>query len=163
MADVTTTNLALVEPEVGASTDTWGTKINADLSIIDALFNSSPALLVTKGGTGATTAAGARTNLGITSFQSTVQSNSANVTLTAGDSLLLVKCDATSASFTVTLYTAVGHSGAVINIKKTDSTANTVTIDGNSTETIDGALTQTLYSQWDCWTLVSDGTNWMLV
>lgn len=65
MADTTTTNLLLTKPEVGASTDTWGTKINSDLDTIDALFDAGPYLKVAKGGTGAGTASGARTNLGL--------------------------------------------------------------------------------------------------
>jgi hypothetical protein len=65
MADTTTTNLSLTKPEVGASADSWGGKINANLDTVDALFSDSGDLAVANGGTGASDAATARTNLGL--------------------------------------------------------------------------------------------------
>lgn len=41
MADSFTTNLNLTKPEVGASRDAWGAKLNADMDALDAVFTAN--------------------------------------------------------------------------------------------------------------------------
>ncbi len=68
-----------------------------------------------------------------------------------------------SGDFTITLPAAASNSGRVYYIKKTNSSENEITIDGNSTETIDGATEVVLYVQYDAIRILCDGSNWHIV
>ncbi len=70
----------------------------------------------------------------------------------------IINC--TANTFTVTLPTATGANGRTYIIKNSGS--GVITLEGDGTETIDGALNQTL-NQYDSITVVSDGANWIIV
>lgn len=70
-----------------------------------------------------------------------------------------VDVDASGGNVTVNLPTAVDNAGALIEVRKTDNSANTVTVDGYGSETINGAATLVIYAQYDSYSLRSDGTN----
>lgn len=82
-------------------------------------------------------------------------------TASASDSLIL--CNATSGTFTITLPAASGCLGVKFNIKKTDSSANNVIIDGHLSETIEGETTLTISTQGDSYTIQCSGTEWWII
>lgn len=81
---------------------------------------------------------------------------------TIGTSDVVVLADATSGAFTLTLPTAT--SGYTYYIKKIDSSANAITVATSpNTQTIDGATTHSLSTQYASLTIVSDGSNWYVI
>ena len=80
---------------------------------------------------------------------------------TASSSNDVVLCNCTGGAITVNLpAAATAGSGKVLRVKKTDSSANAVTVEGNGAETLDGALNVSLAVQYQAVTLISDGSNW---
>ena len=87
-------------------------------------------------------------------------------TLTASASVSpfsgLVLVDTTSGSVTVSLPPAANCKGQVLHIKKLVA-ANTMTIDPDGTETIDGAATVASTTQYISYTIISDGAGWLII
>jgi len=70
----------------------------------------------------------------------------------------IVNC--TSGTFTITLPTAVGVGGKTYSI--TNSGGGIITLDADGTETIQGDLTQFIYSD-ETIDIVSNGANWFVI
>lgn len=87
-------------------------------------------------------------------------------TITAGETLDgahdLILCN-NSSDITVSLPAASGMTGRCFQIKKIGNNSNTVTVDPNSTETIDGSSTIVLFIRYDFIEIYSDGTNWQVI
>ncbi len=75
----------------------------------------------------------------------------------------IIIADATSGAITVTLPAVGKMTNYQVTVKKVDSTANTVTVDGESAETIDEVATQVISTQYEALTLASDGTEWWII
>lgn len=90
-----------------------------------------------------------------------IATKTANYTATTADRTIL--CDATSGSLTIALPAVATSTGLVLNIKKVDVSVNTVTVDGNASETIDGATTAVLTTQWGSITIHCNGTAWFIL
>lgn len=96
--------------------------------------------------------------LPITGMTVPVATKTADYTANISDYMIL--CNAASGNIVITLPAAAGIKGKIYIVKKTDSSANTVTIDGNAAETIDGSATSIIQAQNTAVCIVSDNTNW---
>lgn len=74
-----------------------------------------------------------------------------------------ILADATNGAITINLPAVASNTHRVITVKKTDSSSNAVTLDGNASETIDGSTTLELSSQNEFVTIQSDGSQWYVV
>jgi lysophospholipase L1-like esterase len=90
-----------------------------------------------------------------------IATKTANYSATLGDSVIL--CNASSGPVTVTLPTAAGIPGRSFQVKKTDSSANVCTVVTSSGQTIDGATTVSLTSQYSSMKMASDNANWQVI
>jgi len=82
-------------------------------------------------------------------------------TATTSDGVIL--CDASSAGFAITLPAVSGNTGKRYWIKKTDSSSNVVTVDGNGSELIDGVIIRHLRYQNEGIGIICDGTGWVII
>jgi len=134
-----TANYDLIKPGVAdpSDQDLWGGMLNDDLDDIDALLK-----------------------IGIDEVTASVAANTV-LDETYRNKLVLV--DASGGNKTITLPAAATvASGYKVTVKKIDSSSNTVTIDGNAAETVDGAANFVLSDQYQSSAFTSDGTNFQI-
>ena len=92
-----------------------------------------------------------------TSLEVTAQKTS-NYTASNGD-FVLVNLVGASGDVTITLPAASSDAQVAIKIAGA-ANGKIVTVDGNSSQTIDGATTKTMDSDYESMHLISDGSNW---
>ena len=91
-----------------------------------------------------------------------IVTKTAAYTFDAGDYTILADASAT-ATLVITLPPVATNAWRVVNVKKIDPSTNIVRIDGNDSETIDGAATRDTTSQWFSWKLHNDGAAWYIL
>jgi hypothetical protein len=145
--DCTDGAFALANLDIDGATDIGEAIVDADLFIID---NGA-------GGTNRKcTASRLKTYVGV---GSTTQSTFANLDTVDNDYNFV---SAAAGSLTVKL-PENSPAGTKYTIKKTDATANTVTVAQTTADTIDGATSKILYGEGEAMTFVSDSLNWHII
>jgi hypothetical protein len=95
----------------------------------------------------------------------TVQTSQAIQSITTGTTTLTtanktILCDTSGGTITLNLPAVSGRSGQYLVIKKTTNDLNVITIDGNASETIDGATTKKLNTYNEMVRLETNGSAW---
>ncbi len=87
-----------------------------------------------------------------------------NSTYTAGATDHTILADATTGSFDIDLPAAAANTNRIYTIKKVDATVNSVAIDPNGSESIDGTSTSvSLTTQNSGRVIQSSGTGWVII
>lgn len=90
-----------------------------------------------------------------------ISSKTSDYTVQLTDSILLG--NAVSAPITFTLPPASTATGQIFIFKKTDASVNAMTLQADGVEVIDGSNTQFTTTQYESFTLVTDGTAWYIL
>ncbi|UOF79575.1 baseplate wedge protein [Caudoviricetes sp.] len=96
------------------------------------------------------------------SLRRDLQTMTATGTLTLTYPRTTLTVDTTGGSATITLPPAASVPGFELVVIKSVA-ANTVTLDGAGSETISGAATLAWSTQWQTYTLTTNGTNWVIM
>lgn len=157
--------------QAGASKYYWAMQTTGTAFLLRDVANSKNAIdLTSAGNLGLNATAGSvgvRTSSPTSflhvagSYAGEITTISTATTLTSSHQTILA--DATGGAFTLTLPAASTCSGRIYRIKRINSGANAVTVDGNGSETIDGSLTAVFNAQYDGFTIQSNGTNWFIL
>jgi hypothetical protein len=97
-------------------------------------------------------------SLAIVSGNVTFPYTAKTTTYNIGSSDYVIDCNGT---FTVTLPSAVNDAGKIHVVK--NSGTGTITVATTSSQTIDGSLTLTIATQYAAYTLMSNGSNWIII